>query len=591
MDLVTPFFTRVTTACVHPVRGDLSRKPAMPPLPNVSLYRRCLAVALAACLFLLPACSPAHHVRDADREVYGIIAEKQRRVFGQERPFSIGDPVAESPPVAAPGDVPADLVAPHMVLAIDDAMSIAFLNNREYQSRKESVYARALTLTSRRDDFTNIWGASADLSAERDTADDTSGAVDVSAGFSRLLANGARFTLNIASAASQFFTGSPDRAASSLISLSFVQPLLRNAGRLVNTENLTQAERDVVYEVRSFARFQQTFAVAVFSEYLRVLLRERVVQNQRLNYEIRVESTAKIKAFAEEDRVPQFEYEQSRQQELAAENSYIGAKEDYESALDNFKITLGIPANVPITLDSTALDALTEKGLVHPDISLPASIDTSLEKRYDYLTDKDRVVDRERKLAVAARQLGAEASLSLSADVGTPGESPLAFDLDEEGRYGVGLGLDLPLERTDERNAYRQAIINLDQTRRDRSLAADRIILQVRDTYRRLGRARESYYIQEQSVSLNEGRVESTTLLLEDGRVQTRDLLDAQADLVNARNELARAVVDHTVARLEFYRDIGTLYVDEEAPMEGIRKTETPPEDISAEPPSPESPE
>jgi len=542
-------------------------------------------------MLALSACSPSHYARDADREVYGIIADKQRRVFGQERPFSIGDPVSQAAPADPAADQSSGFIPPDAPLSLEDAMSIAFLNNREYQNRKESVYARALTLTGRRNDFTNIWGASVDLSAERDTANDTSGAVDLSAGFSRLLANGARFSLNLASAASQFFTGSPDRAASSLISLSFVQPLLRNAGRLVTTENLTQAERDVLYELRSFARFQQTFAVSVASQYFRVLERERVVENQRLNYENRVESTATIKAFAEEDRVPRFEYEQSRQQELAAENSYIAAKENYESALDNFKITLGIPTDVSVTLDSAALDALTEKGLVHPDISLPQSIDTALEKRYDYLTDKDRVDDRERKLAVAARRLGADASLALSADVGTPSKSPAAFDLDNEGSYGIGLGLDLPLERTDERNAYRQAIINLQQSRRNLSLATDRIMLQVRDVHRRLRRNRETYYIQEKSVKLNESRVESTSLLLEDGRVRTRDLLEAQTDLVNARNNLASAVVDHTIARLEFYRDIGTLYIDEEAPIEAIRQTANQPDGTSSDSSSPQTPE
>ncbi|MFH0964018.1 MAG: TolC family protein [Planctomycetota bacterium] len=551
-------------------------------------YRSCALPMFLSLVALVGGCGAKDYARRADKEVYGIIAEKQRRVFGEERPFSIGEPLPESRPADSTGDAPPAFVPPASPLSLEDAMSIAFLNNRDYQTRKESLYSRALTLTSRRHDFAAIWGSSLDLSAERDTANDTSGAVDFGLGFSRLLANGARFSLGLSSALSQFFTGSPARAASSVISASIVQPLLRNAGRLVATESLTQAERDVLYELRSFARFQQTFAVSVASEYLRVLERERFVENERLNYENLVESTARIKAFADEGLVPQFQYDQSHQSELSAQNRYVTAKENYESALDNFKITLGISTSVAISLDSNFLTALTEEGLIHPDVSLPASIDTALRKRYDYLTARNRLEDRRRKLAVAAKQLGPEASLSLTADVGTTDNTALHFDLDKEGTYGADLALDLPLDRNNERNAYRQAIIDLEQAGRSLSLADDQVKLEVRDDYRRLGRARETYLIQQQSVKLAESRVESTTILLEDGRAETRDLLEAQSALVNARNDLASAVVEHTIARLQFYRDIGTLDVDERAPIEAIRRTENPPEEPPASGPPPE---
>ena len=45
--------------------------------------------------------------------------------------------------------------------------------------------------------------------------------------------------------------------------LSIVQPFLRGGGRAVTLENLTLAERNLLYEIRSFARFRQEFFVAV----------------------------------------------------------------------------------------------------------------------------------------------------------------------------------------------------------------------------------------------------------------------------------------------------------------------------------------
>jgi hypothetical protein len=40
-------------------------------------------------------------------------------------------------------------------------------------------------------------------------------------------------------------------------------------------------------------------------------------------------------------------------------------------------------------------------------------------------------------------------------------------------------------------------------------------------------------------------------------------VLEAQQALVEARNALVRALVDHTIADLEFRRDVGALVVDE----------------------------
>ena len=59
--------------------------------------------------------------------------------------------------------------------------------------------------------------------------------------------------------------------ASSILSLTFTQPLLAGFGERIVREPLTQAERDVVYQVRDFERFRTTFAVQVISDYYGVV--------------------------------------------------------------------------------------------------------------------------------------------------------------------------------------------------------------------------------------------------------------------------------------------------------------------------------
>jgi len=87
--------------------------------------------------------------------------------------------------------------------------------------------------------------------------------------------------------------------------------------------------------------------------------------------------------------------------------------------------------------------------------------------------------------------------------------------------------------------------------------------LNVRDAWRKLQEAKASYDIQQDSQELAEKRVESTTMLQDAGRASTRDVLEARDALLEAQNAVTKALIDHMIARLEFWRDIGILDVDE----------------------------
>ena len=56
--------------------------------------------------------------------------------------------------------------------------------------------------------------------------------------------------------------GRPDLAFSNL-TLSFIQPLFRGGGLAVTLEDLTEAERTLVYAIRSYARFRKLFYVSL----------------------------------------------------------------------------------------------------------------------------------------------------------------------------------------------------------------------------------------------------------------------------------------------------------------------------------------
>ena len=94
------------------------------------------------------------------------------------------------------------------------------------------------------------------------------------------------------------------------------------------------------------------------------------------------------------------------------------------------------------------------------------------------------------------------------------------------------------------------------------------IKLDVIDAYRRMNQARKSYDINVTSVQINERRVEEAELRAELGLGDIQDTVDSQNDLTAARTELISSIVDHNIAKLEFWRDVGLLYVDDSGQWE-----------------------
>ena len=60
------------------------------------------------------------------------------------------------------------------------------------------------------------------------------------------------------------------------------------------------------------------------------------------------------------------------------------------------------------------------------------------------------------------------------------------------------------------------------------------------------------------------GSVGAQQLLMELGRGTARDLVDAQNDLVDSQNDLTGALVSHTISRLNFWRDMGILFINKD---------------------------
>ncbi len=505
----------------------------------------------------------------------------------------------------SPGYMPertADLRSEPLKLTLLEALQAAAYNSRNYQSQKESVYQAALRLDLQRDSFRSTWAGvvdsvvSSSLGANSETNGVTnSGSIDVSKQFE----NGSRFTSILAVDLVNLLSGNRDSSTGLSLDSSLSIPLLRGSGKFVVTEPLTQAERDVVYSIYSFERFKRSFAVQIASSYLSVLQQQDRVRNSVENYERVVTSTRRARRLADAGRLPEIQVDQTVQDELRARNSWISALQSYERVLDGFKTTLGLPTDALVELDRREFDLLlnaprferylqasTESGEVQvpaadaPVVLIPPSdedagpleldetdaILIALLKRLDLRIAVGEIVDAQRGVAIAADNLRADVTLLGSASLGESRSLGSANLSDaqirpDRGFYSLLLGIDLPFERTSERNSYRNALIAYEQTVRALQDAEDSVKLDVRGVLRDLLEARETIKIQAEAVRVAQRRVDSTDLFLQAGRAEIRDLLDAQNALNSSQDALTNAVVNYRIGELELQRDLGVLNV------------------------------
>ncbi|MBL9171478.1 MAG: TolC family protein [Verrucomicrobiales bacterium] len=520
---------------------------------------------LAFCLIVLflAGCSAKRYQAAADREAYGIIQQKQQSALGKTNEFSIDTRYSNRKADAIkPGEIIEDrLEQVSRVLTLPEALDAAFRNSRQYQLRKETLYISALSLTRERFSFAPHFFGGTTVAGERSSNGERSGSVGTRAGMDAALKTGGRIGLDVANDLLRFYTGDPRKSAFSTISLSLAQPLLRGAGAKIAAENLTQAERDVIYEIRSFSYYQHTFSFDIVSTYFRLLQQQDTVRNQYANYQSRISLRQRTVALAF-DRLAPFQADQATQEELAARNSYILAIERYRSSLDAFKLTLGLPLGHDIKLDETALKDLEAVGLLPVPLLESEAYQLALDRRLDLLNEIDRFEDSKRKIPVAASGLKTE--LTLFGDVSLGSERPTdyaKFNLNDY-RASGGLQLNLPLNRKLERNAYRSSILNFERQLRTFALFLDELKGDVRADLRTLDQARQSFEIQSNAKALADRRVESSELSLQAGRVQVRDVVDAQTARVQAYNAATAALVDYHLTRLRLLLDIGVLKSD-----------------------------
>lgn len=344
------------------------------------------------------------------------------------------------------------------------------------------------------------------------------------------------------------FTGPDAGLSASLLNFAFLQPLLRGAGRDIGLEGLTQAERTLLANLRSYAQYRQGFYTqvavgelgvvgpqragrstdlqvfggqAVLGGYVGILRQLQQIRNAEDNLKLQTRTLSQLEALLVAGLIDLVQVDQFRQNVERDRAALLQSQNALLLSLDRFKSsTLGLPPNLLVDLnddlikkfqlvdrDSTAVqdtiaDLQTRPSRLGKDPD-PAGIGQLQNEVYelveplrinldavieDLLLTNDAIPLRERSMDETQKDALAEEIAKLDTDFADLGVQLMSIE-EEVRRMKLGLPPlpdpdELTLEEDVENDADETTVADLVQPNTEERSEIDRTVILLRKMLR-----------------------------------------------------------------------------------------------------------
>ncbi len=207
--------------------------------------------------------------------------------------------------------------------------------------------------------------------------------------------------------------------------------------------------------------------------------------------------------------------------------------------------------------------------LVPIDLHPAAALEIAEENRRDWMNNRAALVDQWRLVEWNADDLESTLDIVFDGDMGTRGDDPFKFDA-SNGRLRVALQFDAPLTRLQERNKYRQTLIEYQRARRSYYAFRDAVARGLRDTIRTLELNERNFEIRRNAVRVADLQIEVNEDIRRlqeangtpSGPTAARDAIQALDALLRAQDDFLSVWVTYEVLRQTLDFNLGTMELD-----------------------------
>jgi len=392
-----------------------------------------MPVLLLSVVIAVSGCSRTEHRLQADREAYDVIAERNVdprwhaadysiEIDPRSRYFDPHDP--DRPPM--PPDDPASHQYMHLVggmkgwkhwddygvraelenpawrgalaeyvevgedgsvkLNIDSALQLAYVHSPSHQNQLETLYLSALDVTTERFRLDTQFFGGYDARYHHDgssRSDRLTVGADPTLQARRRFATAGELLVGFANSFVVEFSDRGANLASSLANFSFIQPLLRGAGRDVALEQLTFVERALLANLRAYHQYRRGFYTRVaigelgvagpqrggggtviagfpgqgtVGGYIGLLQQLQQIRNTEDSLNLQLRTLSQLEAHLEGGVIDLVQVDQFRQSIENERANLLQTRNGFELSLDRYKMgTLGLPPDLPIELDDSLI--------------------------------------------------------------------------------------------------------------------------------------------------------------------------------------------------------------------------------------------
>ncbi len=449
---------------------------------------------------------------------------------------------------------------PAIDLALTNALALATLHSRALQSKREALYLGGLSTLGVLRQFGPQYSGTLDYVMNWPDAADRQSSGKLGLKATQILPLGGELTVGGGVDGKQEGAGTNAAAFTTTAGIEMRQPLLAGAGYEAAHSALIQSRRDLIYGIRSFSLERQDFAIGIMRLYYGLLLKKDVVANTRLNVEQSKFLRRRSEALFKIRRAPAIDVMRSQQQELAADNNLSQTESDYEIGLSRFLIEVGLPVSLHLNVVG---EMPAKRGL---SLSKETCLQIGLERRLDLKTEEDRLADARRTLRLARNTLLPK--VEAYGKAGASAESEGSPEAPESGvDYSAGVSVELPFDRRDERDAVKKTVIALAAAERNVIEKRDSIRVGITESFSRLEALSATVDIERRNIDIAQRRADYAAFRFRNGELSNRDVVEAQNELLAARNAHASALVQYELQRVQLLRDVGMLDVGPDGAM------------------------
>jgi outer membrane protein TolC len=458
---------------------------------------------------------------------------------------------------------PGPAVAEPIRLSVDDAVRIAVERNLGLRVETYNPAIAATDIRRARSIYDPAFSAFLDYRGGSRPAGPTSAFVDrtrifdADASLDQLLPTGATASAAFTNFWSKGNLGfSSSRFAQPELTLSLSQPLLKGIGKRVTERGITTADDAMEISLAAWNQKALDTAAEARNRFLTLVKTRETLSTRRASLavagRVHEEGEARVKSGV----LAAFELQTSELGVLQREKDLLDAELAERDAADQLRLTLHLPPGTVLELPDIPWTDV-------PDPSEEEALGVALRRRPDLAKARTSLRTAEFNEEIS-RNLALPA-LSLEGSAGVTGiatEYGDAIDDMASGKspnWAVGLRFSVPLGNSAARADVAAARLKASQARGVVAVLEEAARLEIRAALRALETRRKQDEVSRKGVSVAETRLASFLKRGKLGLSTTKDVLDAEANLTQARENLSSARADFQSALTSLWKSTGEL--------------------------------